>query len=274
MPMYSNGIGESTGDTLATCEPLYTSGDIWYVKSSTGVDAASPRGRDATRPLATIAQAHTNAANDDIIVLLDGHTETVSALTISKNVIIVGSGSSSGLPTAKLTPAAADAIVFTVTAAGVQFRNVWFEERTASSTYPVISVEAANFQMVGCYCQLGAYDAATVYFESGGDDARLVNTTFVSTATALTAQPTCAVRIDNDISDLDLDGVVFDGGAYGFALPGAFDGTTAANSTITRLRAQSISLLRGADMSIKGASTGWVNTQTVTGSSRLVWTGV
>lgn len=271
MPMYSNGIGESTGDTLATCEPLYTSGDIWYVKSSTGVDAASPRGRDATRPLATIAQAHTNAANGDIIVLLDGHTETVSALTVSKNVIFVGSGSSSSLPTVKLTPAAADAVVFTISAAGVQFRNVWFEERTATSTYPVISVAAANFKMIGCYCQLGAYDADTVRFESGGDSARIESTTFVSTATALTAQPTSACRVVAAVSDFEMDGVVFDGGAYGFALPGAFDST---NSAITRLRAQSISLLRGADMSINGSTTGWVNTQTVTGSSRLVWTGV
>ena len=66
MPVYPNGLGQSLGDTLATTYPLHMSGQVWYVLSTTGVDAASPRGLDATRPLATFGQAYSNASNNDI----------------------------------------------------------------------------------------------------------------------------------------------------------------------------------------------------------------
>ena len=276
MPFYPNGIGEALGDTLATAEPLITSGDIWYVKSTIGADAASPRGLDATRPLATLNQAVTNSASGDIIVLLDGHTETLATggtITISKNLTIVGSGSSSGLPTAKITPQALDALAITCSGAGIQWRNVWFEERTAASTSSFFSITGARFQMIGCYAQLGANDAALMSLGSGADGARLVNTTVISTATALASQPTTGIRVTAAIADLDLDGLVLDNGGYGFSSPYAFDNTT-TSVAITRLKGQSVSLLRGADMSLHASTTGHVNVQTATGNGRVLWAGM
>lgn len=269
MPNYPNGLGQSLGDTLATTEPLQTSGNVWYVLSTTGADAASPRGLDATRPLATIGQAITNAANDDIICLLSGHTETVSATTISKNLVFVGAGQSSSKPTVKLTPAAADAVVFTVSGADVEFRNIWFEERTAASTAAVISVTGAGFRMIGCYCESGQYDTgAKLNLGSGADRARLVNTTFISTATSLSAQPAGAINIGAAITCLELDGLILSGGSYGWSAPYVLDGSTAA---ITRLKGLSVSLLLGADVTFHASTTGFINVATSTGGAQVVW---
>ncbi len=274
MPTFFNGIGETTGDTLATAEPLITSGNIWFVYSTTGVNDVSPRGLSRTEPLATLAQAITNSSNGDIIVLLDGHTETIATggLTISKNLIIVGSGSSSGLPTVKLTPFGEDAVMFTISGAAVQLRNIWFEERTVdSTTNATISVTGANFQMIGCYCQLGQYDYATLSLGSGADRARLVNTTFISTATSLTAQPDTGLVVAAAISDLDIDGCVFSNGTHGFSSAYAL---TASAAAITRLRAQSLSMLLSANATFHTSTIGHVNVQTSTGNGHVLWTGV
>ena len=58
--------------------------------SATGSDAASPAGKDRIKPLATLAQACTNAATGDIIVCLAGHAETLtSGQTFSTANILV-----------------------------------------------------------------------------------------------------------------------------------------------------------------------------------------
>lgn len=273
MPTFFGGIGESTGDTLATAEPLITSGNIWFVLSTTGVNDVSPRGLSRTEPLATLAQAITNSSNGDIIVLLDGHTETIATggITISKNLVILGSGSSGGLPTVKLTPFGEDAVMFTISGAAVQLRNIWIEERTVdSTTNSTIVVTGANFQMIGCYCQSGQYDYASLELASGADRARIVNTTFISTATSLTAQPNYGMIVSAAISDLDLDGVVLSNGTSGFSSAYALS----VGAAITRLRAQSLSLLLSANATIHASSIGHVNVQTSTGNGHVVWAGV
>lgn len=271
MPMYPNGIGQALGDTLATCEPLHMSGAVWYVSSAIGADATSPRGLDATRPLATLAQAVTNSASGDIIVLMDGHTETIATtgIAISKNLVIVGAGSSGGLPTAKLTPFGENDVMLTISGAAVQLRNIWIEERTVAATNASIYVTGASFQMIGCYCQLGALDYFALRLGSGANNARIVNTTFISTTTAFAAgQANGGIVVTAAISDLDLDGLVLSAGTHGFSTPYAFDGSAAA---ITRLKGQSVSLLLGADMTLHASTTGHLNIQTSTGGSRVVW---
>lgn len=274
MPTFFNGIGEPLGDTLVTAKPLITSGLIWYVDSSIGVNDVSPRGLSSTEPLATLAQAVTNASNGDTIVLLDGHTETLGAggVTVSKNLIIVGSGSSGGLPTVKLTPFGEDVVALTVSGAAVQLRNIWFEERTVDSTVnSTIVVSGANFQMIGCYCQQGQYDYASLELAAGADRARIVNTTFISTATSLTAQANAAMISSAALTDLDMDGVVFSNGTHGFSGAYACNLTAAA---VTRLRAQSLSLLLSANMALHASTIGHVNVQTSTGNGHVFWAGV
>lgn len=275
MPFYPNGTGEDSGnESLATCRPIVKTGTIKYVSSLIGDSSYS--GYDSTAPVATIQQAiDIGLGANDIIVLMDGHSETLtSGVTISvAGVIIVGGGSSAGRPTVKLTPEAGS-VGLTFSAAGCQLRNVWIEERVATDASDRVSVAVtgSNFQMVGCYIEGGQYDTgAGVQLGSGADSARIVNTTFISTAASRAAQPATGLEVSAAISDLDLEGVVFSNGPYGYSAPYAFDASAAA---ITRVRGLDVSMLLGADAMLHGSTTGYMNVGTATGGSHIVWTGI
>lgn len=265
-----NGIGETLGADLVTYKPLALSGDVWYVHSGTGSDAASPRGLERLRPLATLSQALTNAANADIIVLLDGHTETLTgALTISKVVAICGSGSSGGRPTVKFKRNAAAGTLFTISTNFVRIHNVWFEANQQANATARISVGGTDFELEDCYFECGQYDTGpALSIGSGQGNVRIKDTTFISTATSAAAQPESAIKCAGDSPDMEFDGLVLSGGTVGWSNPYAFDATANA---LTRVRGRSVSLLLGADMKFASGTTGWVFPRTATGGARLVW---
>lgn len=267
--IYQNGLGDTQGDALATCRPLYSSGNVWYVNSAGGVDATTPAGQNREKPLATLAQAVTNAASGDIIELMSGHAETItSGVSVSKQLTIVGGGSLNGQPTVRLTPNTTGNLLI-CGATNCQLRNIWFPSNLQASTVARVAVVAQNFRMHGCYFECGANDqAAGLSLDNTTAAARISNTTFISTATSATAQPESGLKTTVAITDLELDGVVFSGGAFGFSNYRAFDGSAFA---ITRLYAINISQLLGADVKLHASTTGRWNTQTCTGGARLDW---
>lgn len=272
---YDYGIGGSLGDSLVTARPLRMSGNVWYVKSGTGADAASPAGQQRERPLATLAQAHTNAAAGDVIVLLDGHTETLAATqTFNKaGITLVGEGSSSGVPTVTFVQNHATNSIFNVTAAGVKMRNIKLAESLISTLNPRVTWSGANGEIRGCYFACGSQDGATtVQLSTGASSFLLHSSTFVSTTALGTSRPGAGFLVANALSDIDIFNCVFDSGAHGFAgialSAPALDLSAAA---ITRLRIEALSILRGADYSINASTTGYVNVQTATGGSRGTW---
>lgn len=268
--LYPNGAGGSTGDTWATCEPLYVSGAVWYVQSTTGTDAASPAGRNREKPLATLSQAITNAADNDVVVCLSAHAETLTgALAISKKLTIVGEGTSAGVPTVTFTCNAAAASLFSVTATNVELRNLKFAAQSQANSATKITCNQVGFVMDGCYMQLGANDdAAGLTLASGADQALIRNTTFISTGTVTSAQPESALKTSAAVADLTLEGVTFSAGTVGFSNYFAWDSSAAA---ITRLKVLSLSLLLGADVKLHASTTGRVNVSTFTGGSRIEW---
>ncbi|HXT99480.1 MAG TPA: hypothetical protein VN903_00720, partial [Polyangia bacterium] len=136
MRFYPNGAGESLGgDVLCSQTPIITSGNVWWVNSATGTDAASPAGQDREKPLATLVQANTNATAGDIIFLQSGHTETMTvAFGALKAVTVVGVGTTSGKPAAQLKINAAAAGLLS-TATGVsELRNIYFPAAVQSDT--------------------------------------------------------------------------------------------------------------------------------------------
>lgn len=263
--VHPNGAGESLGNALITEKPLYTTGAVWYVNSSTGTDAASPAGKNRLKPLATLSQAHTNASAGDIIVLQSGHAETLtSAQTLSKAVSIVGAGLSSGKPTVKLTINASAASLFAVSGNDVELRNIWIEENAQANSSAKISVTGAGFRMIGCYVEADGNDDATcLSFGTGAQGARLEATTFISTSTDATAQPESAIKTAVETNDLELVNLTLDGGTVGWSNFNAFD---ASSNDVNRLRAVTVNLLNGADMNL-GSSSGWLVLGTVTGGS-------
>src|SRR6185312_1241877 len=88
-------------------------GNVWYVSSATGTDSAG-FGYSPEAPLATIAYAVGTAAvadNNDLVLVLPGHTETlVAAHTVLMNkagVTVRGLGVGRQRPTVNYTTAAA-----------------------------------------------------------------------------------------------------------------------------------------------------------------------
>lgn len=272
----SNGIGESTGDTLVTTKPLQTAGVVWYVNSATGTDGASPAGKDREKPLATMAQAQTNASNGDIVVLQDGHTETyTAALTISKSLCIVGAGSASGVPTANFTINAAANGVFLISANNVQLRNIKFKAAAQSDTgggvgncEGKVCLSGTDTLIYGCYFEQSGNDQFPGIFVNGAASRfRIVNTTIISTATAAATRPTYGIFYTTSHTDTEMDGLVLSDGTVGFSTA-ALDGTAAA---LTRLRAQNVSLLLGAKFKVHASTTGWVAVTTSTGGAQVSW---
>lgn len=266
------GIGELLGDQLVTGYPLQTPGSIWYVQSTTGVDAASPAGKDKDRPLATLAQAQTNATAGDIIVLLPAHVESLAGLTITKQLTIVGAGSSGGKPTATLNGNNAGFSRLIIGAAACEIRNIYFPSSLVSTTTAALEVGAfADTQVSGCYFEQGANETSAtnqggLYFSSSTTGIRIVNCTFACTAVATSARPGYCLRLNANMTDARIEGCVFDDGPIGFSRAAA-----SLAGTNTRLRIERVSLLRGAVMQIGAASTGYANVSTVTGAGRVEW---
>lgn len=271
-----NGLGGFVvGDSLAQASRLLVSGNVWYVDTVDGTDAVSPRGLNASAPLLTLSQALTNAANHDIIVLLNSDGEGLTtALTISKSVTIIGSGTSSGLPANALYRiGGAAANLLTITAADVQLRNLLFEETGYGETSPTavatarIVVTGARFRMVGCVVKSGAADTGpALSLGSGADGAELRSCTFISTST--TTAPESAIKNSAAIAGLRIFNTTISGGATGWS---NFYGVDLSAAAVTRAEIEGMSLLLGSDMKLNASSAGWVHVATSTGSSRVDW---
>lgn len=280
-----NGIGATTGPTLATCKPLIHGGQVWFVNSTTGTDAVAPSGLDRTLPLATLQQAVTNSADGDIIVMLGTHAETIStAIAISKCLDIVGEGVSSGVPTATLTLGGTTSNMFSVTAFRSSIQGVKFAVPAASSTgsYIVFTPAAsyAQFSLTDCYMPMNGLNAGyglKIVDTSFVGLVDISGTTFISTATALALRPWPAVHGGVAAgSKLTIKNSTFDGGTVGFLTSGlsaALTGSWALYSgaaAASTWRITGTSFLRGADVGVYKNVIGYIGTTTASGSMRVV----
>lgn len=251
-----NGLdGAGTGDSLGCAEPLQTSGNVWYVSNS-GVDAVSPAGLNASKPLLTLGQALTNAANHDIIALQRDYAETLAApTTISKSVTIVGLSSSGGVPEPSITASYLN--VLTISAAAVQLRGV-------KLTLP-ITVTGARLRLVGCrFVHSAGNLVAGLTLGSGADSCEIRTCEFVNASAATL----CAIKNSAAIDTLRIFNTTVDADDYSFTDYYAVDLSAAA---VTRAEFEGLSLLNGADMKLHASSTGWVNVELTTGGSRVDW---
>jgi len=241
------------------------SGQVWYVGPG-GTDTTTPQGLQRQYPLATFAQAYTNAAAGDGIVFLEGHAETLTvAQTLAKaGIHIVSEGSGSDRATFTCNGAIA---MFDITAAGVWLDNILFP---ASSTAPTARVRTASTKtrVTSCEFLCGASDtAAALKFVTGAGQGIVEDCTFTSTATAGASRPAIGIEVANAMSDLEVRDTIFDGGTYGWS-DYALKGTAA----ITRLYAKGMSLLNGSDVYAATGSIYRVHVANKSGGSRLVLT--
>jgi hypothetical protein len=274
MPVHTQGFGQTLGDSLAVSPggPIYHSGRVWYVHSGTGDNSYD--GRSDKMPLATLAQAQTNASDGDIVVLMDGHAETLtSTLDITKTLVIVGGGKSSGKPTVKFTNNQSNAEALTLSGAGVELRNIWFEEDGTANNDAKVTVTGDNCRLIGCYFELDGNSAngtGVLLSLATGESAELRSCTFVSTATAASSVPGSGIENAGD-GKLVMNGVTLDGGIVGFLKGYGYNGNSSLTGLTEGLYADNMTLLRGADMGIHQSTIGFVQVSEDSDEPRIDW---
>jgi hypothetical protein len=254
-----------------TGSPLLTSYTTYFVSSVTGSDSNS--GLDPNFPMATLGVALLAAAGavvTPIVVLLSGHDQTLTAgITPVAGTIIVGAGSSGGKPTAKLTMNLSNTTMLTLSAAGVQLRNVWIKPNLISNNVARIKVTGAGCYIKGCYFECGSSldAAAALEVGTGGNNSVISGNTFISTAAVTTSKPTYGFLVSAAVSDMFLLNNTVSEGTVGF-------GTLAVSfgATVTRLTCEPITPLLGANMTF-GSSTGFVMPSGATGASTISYAG-
>jgi len=252
-----NGIGELLGDPLVTGKPLYTGNQIYYVSSIDGSDSYD--GKRKSFPFATLVHAISAAAAGDMIVCLDGHTESPTVLTTIAlaSLTIVGSGQSNGKPTVKINSNAATSVgLFVVNASGIQIRNIYFPPPKQANFASRIKVTANDFRCIGCYFEQAsdASEAGGVAVEIGtaASFPRLDNCTFITDPPPGTLEnigdlPAAGLAVSGSgLSGVEMYGCVFSGRYSGAAVDFA--------NAVTRVRFERTAFLNGAD-AILGAST-------------------
>lgn len=269
-----NGLGETVGDALASAEPLQLSGNVWWVNSTTGTDAGSTAGQNKEKPLATLAQAVSNAASGDWIVLLTGHTETrTAALAISKSLRIIGIGTTSGKPSVQLkNNAAASALMTLSGSVSVAFHNIYFPDQVQACSAALINAQALHQEFNGCYFEGGTNtDESIITLNNATTGSRfaMTNTTVVSTGTSTSAQPATGIKGASYPSTVHLSGCVFDDGTYGWSADYVMD--VSSSTFAIEFLALNQSLLRGATIKLSTSQLGCVNIATASGGGRVVY---
>jgi len=277
MQFLPNGLAALLGDQLVLCDPLQTSQQILWVNSQEGVDTNT--GRDREAPLKTLVRADILCGTGDIIVLMSGFTETLTAGIAFKNgVTVVGEGASGGIPTATLynNQGAAGMLL---PSGGVELRNIRFKENVQTNLAARIAIVTPNVRILNCYFDCGVTDGGpAVVYGPNADYAVLANTKFVSTSTLKTARPYDAVQVAAAVSHFTMSNVTFDDGTFGFTRDYAFE----ALIPVWYFKGLGVELLNGASMFFGTAvieqqlyqSTGWLNVRLRTGGARVVWDDV
>lgn len=258
---YVNGAGGATGAELATVAPLYTSGAVYYLGNATSGNSDSNAGTDRIAPLATLAQAYSNASAGDIIDVLAGHTETLPAVTFGKaGLRLIGEGAGTSAPIF----VASDTIGIAVTAAGCMFDNLRFGPSTIAAGV-AISLQASNVRCNALTFTTGANETAGMLALAGAGSAQnasITNCTFTS-GSALGY----AIEAAANWTDVTIDNLVLDGGSTGWS--------TAAwrcDGAYTRLCVTGLQLLNGSDVLIVTGTTGYIQVAEQSGSSVVDWT--
>lgn len=148
----------SFGLPLIGSGPILTTGRVWFVHYSTGVDAAG-RGDSPTNPLKTLDYAIGRCAANkgDVIILMPGHSESiVGAGTVTVDVAgvsIVGLGTGTLRP--KFTFSTATAATFLISAANVTVKNLYFAYTGVDAIATGLSITGADCLINGCYFLMG-----------------------------------------------------------------------------------------------------------------------
>lgn len=211
--IWSAGLA-GTGVDTATVSPDYFGTNVIWVNSANSAASDANAGTEPELPLATLAQAITNASAGACIAVSATHTQTISVtLTVNKaGLRFVGFGTGTARPT--LTPSSGAIAVFTVSAANVVIDNFYLKAAAATSgaASRVVST-ASGTQVLNCQVDCGAFDQEGVLLNASADNARIEGCTFTATA----SRPTRAIGLGAAVSNFQLMSTIIDGATFGWA---------------------------------------------------------
>lgn len=217
-----NGLINNSAINQLGAGALVTVGDVFYVSSALGSDGNV--GTDPKFPLATVAQAQTNAtaSHGDIVLIMPGYTQTrTTVLTLSKaGVTYIGLGNGSLKPTFTHN-AATDCV--NITAANVILSNIHFAAPLTDAQTAMINVAAANVSLlnisgIGSVATENIVDCITI--ASGANDLTIDGLEIYNTAVAVNS----FISIEAAVARLR----VFNAFCFGdTATGGIIDGATA-----------------------------------------------
>jgi len=153
---FPNGVSSFGAPILGNIFASLAQGGVTPTNSmffvSSVIGAAGNDGLSTSAPLATFAQAlaKCTAAKGDVIVLMPGHAETVTATNMAPNVSgiqVVGMGTGALRPTFTFGAAAA---TVTVSAADVSFQNCLFVANFADVVAAFTTTTAKNLSIDSC----------------------------------------------------------------------------------------------------------------------------
>lgn len=160
---YPNGISSFGVPVLPPVGPMFTTGQVFFVGNNTaGVSGSNGNpGTSALQPFSTIAYAisQCKANNGDVIYLLPGHAETVTATNVNLStagISVIGLGTGLSRPTFTFGAAAA-----------------------------TCAVSAANCAWRGCHFVANFADVAAAFTLSTAKDFVLDGNTFLATSSIL-----------------------------------------------------------------------------------------
>lgn len=157
---FPNGVA-SFGIPVIGAGPVLTTGNVFFVDSgSQGRKDAADHGRSPDLPFATIDYAigRCTASNGDVIFVMPGHAETVSAgdginLDVA-GVRVIGLGSGAARPTITMSAVASSV---GMNAASCSLENLLFDVQHDCTI--VVDIDAADCSVIGC--EFRARTAAT-----------------------------------------------------------------------------------------------------------------
>lgn len=267
---YPNGTGATQSDPIALARPLVMSGRVWYVYSVTGVDASGNAGLSREAPLKTLAQAVANAANYDIIMLLSGHAETLTApVWIGQALTVIGEGVIAGKPGASLTVNASAASAIIASVVGIDLRNIYFPANLVDNSAARVQLNNGNLGIYGCWFDCGAHDLnAAVTVLAFSSPLTFESCTFQSVATSVSARPLGGIlSLGAQPNGVKIYDSVFRGGPFGFS--GAAVDFSAGNLSGAKFR--NVSLLNGARIVMGEDAVGYIAGVTSSGDAGVVW---
>lgn len=153
-------VNKQSGGMFAVEDMCFSTGSRFFVHSGTGTDAAG-YGKNPDKPFATIdyAVGQCTASKGDVIIVMPGHAETVSAaggldLDVA-GITVLGLGSGGLQPTVTLTTATTADV--DVDAANITVENIHFVSGFADIV-AAIDVNATDFTLRRCRFSQSAVD--------------------------------------------------------------------------------------------------------------------